>query len=1306
MNRFSTLVFAVFPVLFLLNAQCLYGQDAFGLDHSRAFTQYASQNWQSEQGLPENSILNLCQTRDGYLWIATNEGLVRFDGVKFTVFDKKSTPAFTHHSIRGLAEDDNGTLWIGTRGGGLVCYNNGVFTNLTTKDGLPSNTIFSITKARNNQGMWIGSYGGLTLIRNGKCTTYNASNGLAGKVVSAILESEQQGDNRDVVWVGTEGGLSRFKNGIFTNYTTKDGLRNNSIRTLYEPRCSGLQGGLWIGTRLGLNILKDGTITSIGNNEKVVEGTIYSIVEPKNPGHGNNILWIGSVFGLSRYTNGNWSHYATKQGLANDAVIAMLEDREGSLWVGTNGGGVTRFWSGVFTGYSVYDGVPDKYVLPVYETQRLEGHIGAVWIGTYQGVSRLKDGIITNYTEKDGLVNNKIYSLFEGGATGPYRNTFWIGSSGGLTMFKNGKFTNYTTKNGLAFDLVSTMVESQDTGKNVGVLWIGTQGGGISKLQNGTFTNYSVKEGLVNIIVRAMLEDHEGTLWIGTDGGLSRFKDGKFTNYTSKEGLPVDGVSSLYEDADGVLWIGTAGGGLCRFQNGQFPVITDKNGMFDNLAYSIVEDDYGFFWMSCNKGIYRVSRGELNDFFAGKIERVSCTSFGTAEGMKRVQCNGGYQYSGWKDTQGNLWFATSDGAVTVNPNPKNFHKNPVVPNVIIESIQADTTSLLAQNNVVLAAGVEKFEFQYTATCLFASERVRFKYILEGYDKDWIDAGSRRTAYYNNLPRGRILRFRVIACNNDGIWNEAGAWRDFSIAPFWWETWWFYGLCVVFVSGGAYQGFRWRTQRLRAKAEELERIVDARTAELQDANVEISRQMEIQSEQAREIEIANTALQEKNIAITEAHERFEVMSEVGRGLTASLAVETIITNLYDRVSEVMDTTVFGIGITRADRGVVEYKLVMDKGERLPPYERDMADANQFPIWSLTNRKSVFINDVDTEATNYIASFREKANVVRTTDDYSKSLLYVPLMLEGAPIGVLSAQSYECNAYSESDLATLETLANYAAIAIANAESTEEIIRQKAIVEEFNRNIQDSIRYAKRIQDAMLPSTETLNRLLPEHFIFFRPKDVVSGDFYWCKQVRGLVFVAAVDCTGHGVPGAFMSLIGNSLLNDISSRLLDLHPDLILNELHRELQTVLRQKETNNDDGMDLCLCMIDLDTRIVEFSGAMNPLYAVVAGELREFKGTAEELGGHEERSPVYARHTLDLSSVPQGSTMLYLATDGYKDQYNDVQQRFMPKRVRPLLAEIAGKPLEEQPRLLGEAIDAHRGGMFQVDDMLVVGVRL
>jgi serine phosphatase RsbU (regulator of sigma subunit) len=361
--------------------------------------------------------------------------------------------------------------------------------------------------------------------------------------------------------------------------------------------------------------------------------------------------------------------------------------------------------------------------------------------------------------------------------------------------------------------------------------------------------------------------------------------------------------------------------------------------------------------------------------------------------------------------------------------------------------------------------------------------------------------------------------------------------------------------------------------------------------------------------------------------------------------------------------------------------------------------------------ITLRDSL-VNDENTKKAayreaKYAADKKDKEILLLKKDAENQALVRNSmaggLALVGALVGVLvfsNNRRKKANALLQSQAAEIQ---------LANTQLQEKNI---VITEAHTRtqflltNVNDSIRYAKRIQDAMLPSTETLNRLLPEHFIFFRPKDVVSGDFYWCRERGGKVFVAAVDCTGHGVPGAFMSLIGNSLLNDITQRLHEPHPDLILNELHHEIQTALRQKETNNKDGMDICLCMIDMQTRIVEFAGAQNPLFAVVAGELREFKGTAEELGGFEERSPVYERHVLDLSGVPQGATMLYLTSDGYKDQYNMAQQRFMPKRLRPLLLDIAAQPLEEQPRLLGEAIDAHRGEMSQVDDMLVVGVRL
>jgi serine phosphatase RsbU (regulator of sigma subunit) len=456
-------------------------------------------------------------------------------------------------------------------------------------------------------------------------------------------------------------------------------------------------------------------------------------------------------------------------------------------------------------------------------------------------------------------------------------------------------------------------------------------------------------------------------------------------------------------------------------------------------------------------------------------------------------------------------------------------------------------------------------------------------------------------------------------------------------------------------------------------------------------------------------VRSLRLQRKaTVAITASRERLEVMSEVGRSLTASLAVETIITNLYQRVSEVMDATVFGIGIVRREKNVIENKLVMDAGKRLPLYERDMNDKNQFAVWCIDNAASVFINDVDVEGTRYIPAFREKINVVeKDHNNYAKSMLYVPLLLQGSVVGIISVQSYNRNAYSEADLETLKTLANYAAIAIANAESTEEIIRQKAIVEEFNRNIQDSIRYAKRIQDAMLPSQETLNRLLPEHFIFFRPKDVVSGDFYWCKERDGFVFVAAVDCTGHGVPGAFMSLIGNAMLNELTERLPDPRPEFILREMHYGLQRALKQRETGNEDGMDVCLCRIDLRQRRVLFAGAMSPLYVVMGNnDVLEYKGTQEELGGSEERHPVYEAHEIDLSGTAAGCAMLYLTSDGYKDQFNEKRKKLTAKGVKEVIAGVCGAEMGAQREGFGAAMERWMGSIKQMDDMLVLGVRL
>lgn len=794
-----------------------------GIDPTKSPLDYAHSVWTSEQGLPQNSATALCQTRDGYLWIGTGEGLVRFDGISMKVFSNTNTPGKSHY-VNALVEDrESGALWIGT-GGGLLCMKNGSFKRFSTQNGLFDDYIYSLLQDRDGV-LWVGTGGGVNRLsqdNNGNAvfTGYTTDNGLAGNKVYSIIQ-----DSDGSFLMGTwGGGVSRLVfdskgNAVFKTYTTRDGLLSDSIRSLLRE--------------------SDGT------------------------------LWIGSSGGLNRLKNGVMLGFTVKNGLSHHDVLSLLHDQEGSLWIGTNGGGVNRLryeegGKAVFTSLSTNNGLSHDIVRALAQDRE-----GALWIGTYGGgLNRVRDGVFTCYTTKNGLSNDHVTSVLQ-----DREGTFWFGTAGGgLNCLKNGIFTGYTTKNGLAHNHIQTLHLDHE-----GALLIGSWGGGLNRLKNGVVTNYSPQPNLTQDVVRSLLQDGDGALWIGTSAGLSRLKgsvfsrfttqnglsnddvqtllldsnalwigtwggglnlleNGKFKSYTTKQGLSNDYVRSLFHDRDGVLWIGTDGGGLNRLKDGKLSAITTKNGLFDDIVRCILEDDYGYFWISCNKGIYCVRKSDLNAIADGNFQRLSCTAFGTADGMKNVQCTG-VSPAGWKDYDGCLWFPTRMGVVKVNP--KTVHENPLPPPVIIEEMKADDdTTIDLSANAILAAGVEKLEFRYTATSLLAPERVQFRYMLEGYDKDWTDAGVRRTAYYTHLPRGREYRFRVIACNNYGVWNKEGASVVVYLAPYFWETWWFTALCGVVVMVAGYGLYRLRTRQLHLRSEELERIVQERTTELQEKNIEL------------------------------------------------------------------------------------------------------------------------------------------------------------------------------------------------------------------------------------------------------------------------------------------------------------------------------------------------------------------------------------------------------------------------------------------------------------------------------------
>jgi signal transduction histidine kinase/ligand-binding sensor domain-containing protein len=833
------------------------------LEASAPITRMTHRVWKTDHGLPQNSATAVCQTRDGYLWIGTEEGLVRFDGIRFTTFNKTNTPAFKNHWVNEILEVPNGngigyTLWLGTLGG-LVRLSNGVFTSFTTNEGLPSNNIVSLLRDRSG-ALWIGTRGGgLSRYTNNSFTNYSTASGLASNFVHGLAQGRD-----GALWIGLDGkGVQKFQNGIFTHYSGKSGLSNENVWGLLIDSSNAKGDIVWIATNGGgVNRLENGVFTAITTKDGLSNNIVTSFWREKN-----GTLWIGTWGGgVNRLSNGVISRFTNQEGLSDNVVLALSGDREGALWVGTQGGGINQLQTGTFTTYTARDGLVGDFAVCFAQSQKRvnpSSTDAALWMGTYNGLSRYQNGIFTNYTTKDGLASNNIHSLWQDSSNGGHGGALWIGTwGGGVNCLLNGKFTSITTSNGLLNNIVTSVKPDEHT---PGALWVGTWGG-VNRLVNGKITeSYTVNNGLrSNFVFTLLAERQRKVVWIGTwGGGLHRLENGVMTAFTDTNGLSSNFVRSIMHDADGVLWVGTVGGGLNRFHKGKWTSYTTHNGLFDDHIWTMVEDTLGWMWMSCNRGVFRVRKAELNAFAEGKTSRIGSQAFGKADGMKNAECNGGTPGSiGAAD--GRLYFPTAQGVVAVEPDK--LLANSVVPPVIIEQILADSLLVDVGAPFTLPAETKKFEFSYTATSLSVPEKVQFKYLLEGYDKDWTSVGTRRVAYYTNLPRGRTYRFRVIACNNDGVWNEIGAAAEFTLESFFWETWWFTALCAVSVGCIGFGAYTLRVRRLHNRAAHFEHIVQERTVELRDANSEIQRQLEIQTTQAREIELANTHLHEMNLQL--------------------------------------------------------------------------------------------------------------------------------------------------------------------------------------------------------------------------------------------------------------------------------------------------------------------------------------------------------------------------------------------------------------------------------------------------------
>ncbi len=735
--------------------------------------EYLIKNWTAQSGLTHNTITALVQTQEDYVWIGTSTGLVRFDGVRFKIFGRNNSP-LKNDQITTLYEDANSILWIGTNGGGLFSYEKDSWANYSVEDGLSNSNIRTLTGDWHGD-LWVGTDYGLNRLGSDGIQSYTSENGLYDNIITTLTT-----DIWGNLWVGTlQGGLAMFNGEVIANFTYDDGLLNVSVQSLAADRL----GNIWIGTLEGLFVLRDNEQTIYS-----VAGTSYtpitSLIEDKQ-----GVLWMGTMAdGLKCMFTDTLTGLSSDDGLPDNFIRCLLFDRDENIWIGTDNGGLVQLKKSRVRNITGDNGLPENAVYAVLEDQE-----GSVWIGTRNsGLCKMRDSqIIETIDRQSGLSSSKVRILLE-----DKKGLLWIGTEdGGVNILQNGQIRQITSENGISSNNITALLQDKN-----GIIWIGTDKG-LNQFSDGKINLRNDLAGLANYSVNVLLESRRGVLYVGTNVGLFRFSENSMKKLNLMEDESVLEILSLYEDEEDILWIGTNGDGLIRRADTETIFLTTAEGLWDNYIFSFVEDEDRNLWMSSNKGVFYIHRKELNNYLEGRISSLNPTCFDETEGMASSQCSGRGKPSVWKTGTGQLFYPTGRGVVLFDPS--NIPVKTVPPRVLIEEVLVDNHSVLDEVFPEFSSRSRIIEFSFTALEFSAPEKIRFKYKIDGYDQEFkiLPVNAERTARYLNLTPGKY-RFFVTAANNDGIWNEEGAFFDFKILfPFYKKSLFFILLALVILSIG-------------------------------------------------------------------------------------------------------------------------------------------------------------------------------------------------------------------------------------------------------------------------------------------------------------------------------------------------------------------------------------------------------------------------------------------------------------------------------------------------------------------------
>jgi ligand-binding sensor domain-containing protein/serine phosphatase RsbU (regulator of sigma subunit) len=1050
---------------------------------------YNFKNYNTPQGLPQSQVLTIFQDHKGFMWFGTNGGGAgKFDGNKFTTVSDND--GLISNIVFSIVQNQKNEIVFGTSKG-ISVYNGFKFKNYNEKQGLNNSWVFKVLQ--DDDKTWIGTLEGVYILQGEKIRRFSFDKTLDKAAVFSIFI-----DSKKRIWFGTiNNGAICYdsKNNNFTNYNTSNGLQENFVFSFAE----NAQQEILVGTVGGVNIIN--TTNGIRNCDYIPSQfniAFRSILTNKNE------QWFGSASdGLYKYYNKSITNFNLANGLTFNSIMSLYLDREDNLWMGTDGSGVYKYLGDQFVSYSKTDGLPENYVNAVAQDSK-----GAYWVALRNsGLSKIEGKNITNYkverSRPDEIPDNNITSIL------PLADgRIFFGTLEGLCIYENGKFKTFS-EYGFRKKYILSLYE--DSKKNI---WIGTNNG-FFKYSNGVITEVTAinslrKEG-IEFPIFCAVEDKNNSIWVGTEHGILQYSNNSVTIFNEKTNFVNKRILSCLIDENKNLWIGSEEG-LYHYDYQTFTKISQKNGLSSNSINFLQIDNQNRLVIGLNTGIDLL---DIKDYYNHKIK---VKHFGKDDGLLNLESNANAVF---KDKDGRILIGTISGLEIYNPKYDKQNAKEAITNinsiklffgqedVLKYATGTDSASMLPKK-IQLPFNKNHITFQYIGISLTAPEKVMYQYKLEGLDDDWTPPTSKTEATYSSLPPGNY-KFMLKAMNNDGIWNAEPVTYEFTISPPWYNTWWFYTICVIVLVTGIWLYNFFHTKKLIADKQNLERVVDERTHELR--------------EEKEKVEIIN----------------------------------------------------------------------------------------------------------------------------------------------------------------------------------------KEVIEQKSVIEHHNIEIMDSIKYAKNIQEALLPSLSEVTNLFKHCFVLYMPKDIVSGDFYWFAQNGETRFIAAVDCTGHGVPGAFMSIVGNTLLNEIVNEKKITVPGDILLELHKGVKIALNQnaKEFERRDGMDITLCAFNSNSNEIQYAGANRPLWIYRKNknyELEVIKATKFPIGGLElEENRVYQNHVV---KVDEGDC-IYLFSDGYADQFGGPKgKKFMLTNLQRLLLENLNNPMDVQKEKLTNAFLEWKIDAEQVDDVLVIGIRI